>query len=404
MSSKRGNNEGTINQRKDGRWESRITVGYRDGKQIRKCLYGKTRQDVAAKLSSALTDVQRGQILPDHKISLKSFLDTWLSGTAKTRLRVSTYSRYEILINKHIVPHIGRVAVGKLSPQQVQRLWTQLQQDGLSARTVIQIRAILRTALNQAVRHGLTPRNVAALSDPPKPAPFKPVFLDPEQADKLLKEVKGHHLEALITLALTAGMRIGEILGLTWGDLDLKGRQLHVRQQQQRVGKELITCDPKTERSARTLPLTQLAVDALDAHRKRQIKSVRAGFESGHLMTGRVFINEKGSPVENGTVLRQFQRLVKEAGMPKMRLHDLRHSCATLLLSRGVHPRVVMEILGHSTIAMTMNVYSHVIPQIARDAADQMDAIFDSPTSTPDSERSAPGSATPFLEGGLESG
>ncbi|MBC8065832.1 MAG: site-specific integrase [Chlorobia bacterium] len=376
MAKKRGNNEGNINQRKDGRWEARITTGYKDGKQIRKCIYGKTRQEVATKLSVALAQVQRGQTLPDESITVKAFLDSWLEGTAKARLRANTYNRYKQLITLHICPMIGREKIARLSPQMAQRLWTDLQRNGLSARTVIQVRAILRVALNQAVRHGLTQQNAAALSDAPKAIAFKPTFLNPEQAETLLAKVKDHRLEALVTLALTTGMRIGEVLGLTWGDIDLEGKSLAIRQQQQRVGKELTVCAPKTERSSRSIPLTQMAVDSLQRHRDMQVALIRDRMAEGHILSGRVFTNEKGAPLENSTVLRQFQRLVDEAKLPRMRLHDLRHSCATLLLSKGVHPRVVMEILGHSTIAMTMNVYSHVVPEIARDAANAMESVF----------------------------
>jgi len=376
MSKKRGQNEGSIVQRKDGRWQAQVTVGYKGGKQVRKAMYGKTREEVAGKMTKALAGLQMGQALPNQKITVKAFLESWLEGTAKARLRQSTYVRYKSLIDLHIVPHVGRIAIGKLTPHHLQKLWSDLQTGGLSPRTVIQARAILRKALNLAVRQGTTFQNVAALTDPPKAPKFKPAFLDAKQAEQLLTYVQGHKLEGLVTLALTTGMRIGEILGLTWGDIDLENKCLRITQQQQRVGKELITVEPKTERSARTIQLTQLAVDALIKHRQTQVDEIRSGFESGLVMSGRVFTNEKGAPLENGTVLRQFQKLVKDAKLPPMRLHDLRHSCATLLLARNVHPRVVMEILGHSTIAMTMNVYSHVVPQIAREAADAMDSVF----------------------------
>ena len=160
------------------------------------------------------------------------------------------------------------------------------------------------------------------------------------------------------------------------GDIDLDQKYISFKRLQQRVGNKLIKCDPKTEGSARTRPLTQMAVEALRSHKEWQAAEARQAMGNGRIMSGRVFTNEKGAPLENATALRQFQRLVNDAEMPKMRLHDLRHSCATLLLSKGVHPRVVMEILGHSTIAMTMNVYSHVVPEIARAAADAMDQTF----------------------------
>ncbi len=373
---KRGQNEGTITQRSDGRWMARLTVGYTDGKQVRKCIYGKTRDEVAKGMIAAQASVQKGIELPNEKISVEKFLSSWLEGTAKNRLRESTYCRYTVLIKNHISPHIGKVVLSRLTPQQVQHVWNVLQKEGLAPRTIIQCRAILRCALNQAVRHGMTARNSAALSDAPKAPQYKPTFLTAADAEKLLSKAKGHRLEAMIVLAITTGMRMGEILGLTWGDIDLDQKFISIKRQQQRVGNKLIMCDPKTERSARTLPLTQMAVEALRGHKERQAAEAREAMDNGRIMSGRVFTNEKGAPLENATALRQFQRLVNDAEMPKMRLHDLRHSCATLLLSKGVHPRVVMEILGHSTIAMTMNVYSHVVPEIARAAADAMDDTF----------------------------
>ncbi len=384
MAKKRGNNEGNINLRKDGRWEARVTIGYRNGKQLRKCIYGATREEVAKRMTTALAEVQKGNALPDEKITLKAFVETWLEGTAKPRLRQSTFNRYETLMRLHVFPTLGRIPVGRFSPVQAQKHWSDLAKAGLRARTIIQIRAILRTALNQAVRHGLASKNAASLSDAPKPESFKPAFLNPKEAEALLKAFEGHRIEPLITLALTTGMRIGEILGLTWSDIDLDGKHLTIKRQQQRVGKELIICDPKTERSARSIPLTDLAIDALKRHQVWQVGWLREGIESGRVLSGRVFTNETGAPLENATVLRQFQRITKDAKFPHMRLHDLRHSCATLLLSKGIHARVVMEILGHSTIAMTMNVYSHVVPEIAREAATAMDAVFAQKTGTDD--------------------
>lgn len=376
MPKQRGHNEGSINQRSDGRWEARIHLGYEGGKRKIKSIYGKTRAEVSRKMVAAQAEVQSGRTLPDEKVTVEKFLATWLDGTAKSRVRPNTLARYAVLVRSHIVPHIGRVPIGRLTPSQVQSLWQTLERQGLAPRTIVQVRAVLRTALNQAVRHGLTNRNCAALTDAPKVADHKSTFLDSKQAETLLEAFNGHKLEAFVTLALTTGMRAGEILGLTWGDIDFESRTLTIRQQQQRIGSELVLTAPKTDRSARTIPLTQLAVDALALHRRRQIELLAAIDGSPMILSGRVFVNERGAPLENATALRQFQRRVSEVGLPRMRLHDLRHSCATLLLSRGVHPRVVMELLGHSTIAMTMNVYSHVVPQIARDAAHAMESVF----------------------------
>lgn len=374
---KRGNNEGTISLRSDGRWEARVSLGYKGGKQVRKCFYGKTRQEVASKLSTAIADFKRGAILPNEKLTTQTFLESWLEGTARLKLRESTFSRYRTLVQLHILPTLGTCPLTKLTPAAVQALWSHMLDKGLQPRTVIQARAVLRSALNDALRQSLVTRNAAALSTPPKLTPHKPIFLNAEQAEQMLRAFQGHPLEALVTLALTTGLRVGEMLGLTWGDIDFEAKELRVGRQQQRVGKQIIVSEPKTKRSARSVALSRQAVEALKRHRDRQIVLLQSGIEVNKVVTGRVFTNEKGGHLENGTVLRQFQKECARFGLPRMRLHDLRHSCATLLLSRGIHPRVVMELLGHSTIAMTMNVYSHVVPDLARGAADAMESIFD---------------------------
>ena len=376
MSKKRANSEGTISQRPDGRWEARICFGYEAGKLKRKSFYGKTREEVSKQMVTALAELNAGRTLPDEKVTLENFLESWLEGTAKARVRTSTYRRYRTLIKNHINPHVGKIPVGKLSPQQAQRLWTTLQKADLSGRTIIQVRAVLRTALNQALRHGLTNRNSAALTDAPKPSQFEHVYLTADESKALLEAAKGHKLEALITLALTTGLRMGEILGLTWNEIDLEAKQLRVSQQQQRVGDELVLIEPKTSKSKRSIPLTQIAVDALKSHRQHQIDLHRVDSGRDRIVSGRVFVNERGAPLENSTALRQFYRLLDKSGLKRMRLHDLRHSCATLLVSMGVHPRLIMELLGHSTIAMTMNVYSHVSPEIARQTATAMESMF----------------------------
>lgn len=368
---RRGQNEGTISQRKDGRWEARITTGYRNGKQVRKCIYGKTRQEVADQLGEYLIKVRKGQSLPNERITVEAFLLEWLDTAAKSRLSLRTHLRYAELLKLHVIPTLGRTPVARLSANQVQVLITNLNKT-LSARTVVQVRAVLRTALKHAIRYGLAYQNAASMADPPRVDKFTPVFLDEAQAKALLVAVNGTSLEALVTLALTTGLRMGEILGLSWQDVDLANDRLHVRRQQQVIGGKPMLTDTKTAKSDRYVDLPKIASEALERHRLRQILEEMPAAGGEWVGSGRVFCDTKGGPLLNWNVLRQFHRVCAQANLPKMRLHDLRHSCATILLANGVHPRIVMEILGHATIAMTMNVYGHAMPSVLKDAAGTM--------------------------------
>lgn len=373
MGKRRGQNEGSISLRKDGRWEARVTVGYKSGRQRRKCIYGKTRQEVSRKLSSLLTDIERGLPVTDDKQTVRAYLEHWLAFTAKSRIRERTFTRYGELLNRHVIPAVGSLALTKLTPQRLDQLWSQMADGGLSPRTVTQARAILRSALNTAMKHGLVPRNASALTSAPRVERHQATFLTEEQAVALLKSAHGHPLEGIVCLGLLCGMRMGEILGLTWADIDLDSKRLTIQRQQQRVGSEIALVDTKTGKSVRNIELPAQAVAALKRHRDRQSTNVRPAAGERWIVSGRVFTNETGGPLENGTALRQFHRLLEAAKLPKMRLHDLRHSCATILLARGAPARDVMELLGHSTIAMTMNVYGHAMPNAMRNAASIME-------------------------------
>ncbi len=291
----RGNNEGCITQRKDGRWEARITVGYRGTKQLRKCIYGKTRQDVADKMSAALALTRKGQELPNEKLTVEAFLTQWLEGAAKAKLRARTHQRYTELMKLHIIPDLGRYPVARLSPQQVQNQLAKISKP-LSARTVVQVRAVLRSALNQALRFGIVTRNAAALASPPKTERYEAVFLTDEQAMTLLKQVKGHRLEALITLALTTGLRMGEMLGLSWSDIDLTTARVTIRRQQQVIGGETVLLDTKTRKSERVLDLPTMTVAALEKHRNRQLREDCKAAGDKWQWSGRVFCDEHGRP------------------------------------------------------------------------------------------------------------
>jgi len=372
---KRGQGEGSIFQRTDGRWCAAMVVGYRNGRPRRKHFYGETRADVAGRLTKALQEQQQGIMPADDRIKLGTFLDRWLADSMKTAVRPKTYTSYKQLIRLYLKPDLGHVRLSKLTPHDVREFMTKRMEAGLSARTVLYCRAVLRRALRQAVCDGIIFRNVASLAEPPRSVRPEAKVMTPEQAGEFLKAIKEDRLQALYTVALSLGLRQGEALGLRWQDIDLDQRTLRISFALQRVDGEVQLVEPKTIRSRRTLTLPESAVRSLRSHRVRQKEErLKAGedWQEG----GFVFTTAIGTPLDPRNVLREYHAALKRTGLPRFRFHDLRHSCASLLLAQGVQPRTVMEVLGHSQISITMDTYAHVMPAMLRDAADAMDSAL----------------------------
>jgi integrase len=374
MKRKRGQGEGNIYKRADGRWAARISVGYRNGKRARRWVYADTRAKVASKLRSAIQDHEHGVLPAASRETVAQFLTRWLHDM-KLKLRPRTHESYGQIVRIHIAPNIGRLPLQRLAPQHVQRWLTDMQKDGLSPRTCLYAGAILRSALAQALRWGMVPRNVATLVDPPRVAKHEIRPLTPEQARALLGVARTHRLGALFTVALALGLRQGEALGLRWDAVDFKAGALHVRAGLQWIGKEWRLVEPKSERSRRVLALPRVAMVALRAHRVQQRKErLQAGPEWTE--TGLVFATRRGGPLDPINLTRSFKKLLKHAGVPEVRFHDLRHTAATFLLAQGVDPRTIMETLGHSQISLTLNTYAHVLPRLQREAAEQMNQLL----------------------------
>jgi len=239
--------------------------------------------------------------------------------------------------------------------------------------------ATLRSALGTAEKWELVPRNVAALVDAPRIKRYEAQTLTSEQARELVKATAADRLSALYTVALALGLRLGEALGLGWEDVDLANRRLRVRRSLQRIDGKLQFVETKSEHSNRTLRLPAVCVSSLARHAESQSRE-RAWAGSKWIESGLCFTSRVGTPLDGPNVTHQFQRLLEAASLPRMRFHDLRHSAATLLIAQGVHARTVMEILGHSQIAITMNLYGHVLPELHDEAAEKMDVLFSTPT------------------------
>jgi integrase len=374
---RRGNGEGSIYQRKDGRWTATITLEGERGRR-RKSFYGKTRKEVQEQLKIALREQQQGMLIATPQQTVEQFLAQWLEDH-KAALRIRSYERYEELTRLHIIPVLGHHQLQKLTPQHVQAFYTRKLKEGLSSTTVNGLHAMLHKALDDAVRYNLIARNVCDAVTPPRRGHFEIQPLSMEQAQQFLAIAKGHSLEALFVLAITTGMRRGEILALKWQDITFSQNMLQVRRVfTRRPGNRYIEAEPKTEKSRRSILLAPIVVTLLKQHRARQREAkLKAGAQWQDLDL--VFCTSFGTPLNPSKVVDRFKTLLKRGGLPPIRFHDLRHSAATILLSLGVHPKVVQELLGHNQISMTMDIYSHVLPGMQKDAMAKLNDALQEP-------------------------
>lgn len=371
-----------IRERPDGRWEARITLP--DGRL--KSVYAATRRKVLAKRDELQRAVEAGLPLSDEKLTVAAYLDEWLVAIQPT-VRDTTYQRHIEFVRLHIVPALGNVRLSKLTARQVQDFYAERLRSGLSPTTVNHLHATLHKALGAAVRMDLVARNVSALALVPPAARHEIRPLSPEQARRFVEVVAGERDEALFVLALTSGMRQGEILALRWRDVDLEHRTLHVRfsiHQHRQTGEWALT-EPKTARSRRQIALSRLAVAALEKHHARQedlrrmVGGVGPAAQEDERWCDLVFPDADGGPRPADSVYHQLRRMLAGAGLPRIRFHDLRHTCATLLLKARVDAKVVADLLGHASVAITLDIYAHVLPDMLRDAVAAITAALDTP-------------------------
>ena len=371
MTHRRGNGEGSIYQRRDGTWcgALRLPGGGR------KVVYGRSHNEVRRRLVEIVHSKDMGTLTDARGLTVGAFLDQWMAEVVRPSVRPWTYKGYEVHARLHINPALGSLSLENLSPFHVQALLNQKLAEGLSPKTVRYIRGTLRTAMKQATRWGLIARNPVDAVDGPKVERFEIRPFTPDEARRFLVSIRGDRLEALYSVALTMGLRQGEALGLRWQDIDLDMGYIRVNKQLQRIDGQFHLVEPKTPRSRRALALPSSIAASLLLHRQRQVAERDVApdrWETSDL----VFTTERGRPLDGTVVSHDFHRKLDKAGLAQRRFHDLRHSCATLLLVQGVSPRVVMDVLGHSQIALTMNTYSHVLPELRRQAADRMEDLI----------------------------
>ncbi|HVL83208.1 MAG TPA: site-specific integrase [Pseudonocardia sp.] len=375
------NGEGSVWLRKDGRWCAGAFVRTVSGRMERRYVYGKTRKDVAGKLAELQKRHDSGVPAGSTTLTVERYLLEWLDHM-KHQVRPQTLAGYENNVRLHLVPRIGSKKLSRLTVRDVRVMVDDLRASDMSPRMVQWVHSTLRNALQHAFAEELVTRNVAKgvrIESPTKITAIEPFTAG--EARTFLQRVREHRLYALWVLVLMLGLRRSEACGLHWSDVDLDNRSVRIVRGLQRVNGELTELPTKTRRSNRTVPLPALCVDALKQHRDRQAEE-RATARRGWIDTPYVFTSSVGTPLEPRTLTRTFHALCARHRMRRVRLHDLRHTCVSLLLSFGVNPRVVMEIVGHSAMEMTMNVYGHVTLDNQRAALDLLNDRIGDPGET----------------------
>jgi integrase len=336
-----------------------------DGKRKRKYFYGSSKRQAERKRDEFRSSYRPGMNVEGGKQSVQQFLENWLENFVRVSRRTRTYESYKEVVRMYIVPHVGACRLERLTPEHIDRMIAALQNRGLAPRTVQYACGVLSRALNRAVKkHRWVDENVVSRADVPAVPRNERAPLTPEQAQRFLDVLKGHRLEPLYRVAISLGMRKGEILNLRWSDVDFSAGELRI-------------VSSKTEAGVRTLPIPSRLLDVLQAHRKRQQSEFRV-YAVKWVDDGYIFTSEVGTRILEGNLHRHFKGTLERAGLPhSVRFHDLRHSCACFLFAQGVHPRTVMSILGHSSMRTTMEIYGHTLDKSQQDALEKITTMFD---------------------------
>jgi len=371
MRARRGRGEGSICQRKDGRWIGALSVGYRQGdhKRRRHIVYGKTKREAEEKLSKLRHIVYSGTFVTPDRIALHDYLRQWMAD-GSAAWSGATIETYRAAVEKHIIPDLGAITLQRLEPQHIQSFYSALVKRGVGCPTIEKIHRVLHKAFEDAVRLERLSRNPVERVRRPRSQRRLREALTPEQVEALLIAAEGHRLGALFVLAAFSAMREGELFGLQWADVDFTNRAVLVKHalRKGRHGNFELGAT-KTERSQRRISLSRREFASLQLHRRRMMTE-------GH-GSQFVFCTERGTPLIRSHLLRRvYYPLLKKALLPRITFHDLRHTGATLLLREGVHPKAVQERLGHSTIKTTLDLYSHTVPTLQEQAVAALDKRF----------------------------
>lgn len=362
MAKRRSNGEGTLFfSKSEERWIAEISLP--NGKRKRK--RAKSQKKAQRWLLEMRKQVQDGFISKDENITVGEFLERFLEEAVFHSVKYSTYRSYKHWVHGHTIPSIGHLKLTELNPHHLQSMYSSKLQEGLSKRSVQYIHSIIRRALNYAVQWSLIVRNPTDAVTPPKPQKKEPKTLNSEQAKRFLDSVDTPRWKTIYVIALLLGLRKSEILGLRWQDVDFKNNTISINNIVYEVDGIIYQGTPKTDSSRRTVAMPNLVVETIREYQKFTKEE-----------EGLIFTTSTGRPVSPRNLSRHFYKALERADLPRIRFHDLRHTAATLLLKENVHPKIVQEMLGHSSITLTLDTYSHVIPSMQKEAASKMDEVF----------------------------
>lgn len=370
---KRGNGEGTIYKRPNGTWCAEFYIETMRGRK-RKSLYGKTQTEVRQKLKKAQHDAEAFFIGDAQNLVLGKWVEYWLENYKRNTLKPTTFDNYKININRHILSSfLASIKLEKIDTNTLQKFYTlKLKGDGkavpLSSRTVRYLHTIINGAMSQAVKNGLIIQNYNAYVELPKKQQYKIETLTELELQQLLRAAQGTVYFPLLSLEICTGLRKGEILGLRWSDIDFSEREVNVKANLCRVSTEsdnprkksrLVLLEPKTEKSKRSIPISSDLMEILRRHQEAQNR-IKKQYEQIYIDNDVVFTEQTGEFIDPRKLLTEFHKICKKAGVRRCRFHDLRHTFASMLLNEGESPKVIQELLGHSMIATTMDIYTHI--------------------------------------------
>lgn len=373
---KRGQGEGSISKRPDGTWWARITVGKTpDGKQKRKAFYGKTRKEVQEKLTAALNDINKNTYIEPSKMTVEQWMRMWLQNYKKNSIKPTTYSSYECVVLKHIIPELGGYKLIDLRNEMVQRFVNNLVDKGIRTSYITSMTSILKAALEQAVENDLISKNPANKIKMPLKQEIDRRVLCVDEQEKFMEAAKEYRYGNMFLLILGTGLRIGEALALTWNDIDFDRCLLSVNRTyieyveylDGKTNRKSGVGEPKTMTSKRTIPLIPRLRDML-VEIKEQQEQEKQTLKTAYHDNGLIFCSLNGEYICRGSVDKTLKRICKKAGIEHVNPHALRHTFATRGLENGVELKVMQEFLGHASIKMTADIYTHVLPETKRDS------------------------------------
>ena len=372
MAKKRGNNEGSIYKRNNGTWRAMVTV------QGRRLTYtAKTKGEGQNWVRGMLDEIDNGLTYDNTQVSVEMFMEDWLI-SIEPSLRYNTFKQYSQVTRQHILPVLGNFQLRDLKPEHIQQLYNQMVKNEYGLRTVQVVHSVIHRALVHAVKLGSIPRNPDDATTPPKPKVVEMQFLDENQVQQLLITAKARNdrLFALYHLAIATGMRQGELLGLKWSDLEWEQGLLQVQRQLTiKKGGGFEFTAPKTKSGIRRIDLGENTLRILREHRQQQLVQMQMAGETWQ-ENDLIFPSEIGTTSDRDNIRKDFKRLLKEAGLPAIRFHDLRHTGASLLLNNGIPVIIVSRRLGHARPSITLDVYGHLMPGKQKEVAMLMDQLL----------------------------